>query len=258
MNLSTYLKRLGINGLQNSVLILSGEEIDKESFDYCKGILREMTELCVSFGIGEDMALQVVSGAIYQEYAIHSAKKSTRKITAKKVKQEEVTIESVEKNIPIRHFQPLRTETEVNLAYEAYLLHLEKAGLQPTEASKSEFVNAVRYYHRIKENLMKLGITTKPLDQSNLLNWTSCVRDLFKLGYTKEDMVVVLTVIRTDHFWAGTIQGATSLAKNFASMLSKGKQQDNSKPWEKATALAPVVEKSLTQEDVKNYFEGKL
>jgi hypothetical protein len=257
MNLSNYLKRLGVNGLQNSVLILAGEEIDAESFDYCKEILREMTDLCVSFGMGEDMALQVVSGTIYQEYAIHSAKKSTRKITTKKVKQEEVTIETVEKNLPIRHFQPVKTEQEVNVAYEAYLLHLEKAGLQPTETSRSEFINAVRYYHRIKENLMKLRITTKPLDQSNLLNWTSCVRDLFKLGYTKEDMVVVLRVIMTDTFWAGTIQGASSLSKNFASMLSKGKQQDNSKPWEKATAPAPIVEKSLTQEDVKNYFEGK-
>lgn len=257
MNLSTYLKRLGINGLQNCVLILAGEEIDSESFDHCKGILREMTDLCVSFGMGEDMALQVVSGTIYQEYAIHSAKKSTRKVTVKKAKEQGLTIEEVERNLFIRDFQPVTTQEEVQQAYQKYLEQIERFGLQPTEKSKSEFANAVRYYHRIKGNLMKLGITTKPLDQSTLLNWTSCVRDLFKLGYTSEDMVVVLNVIMTDPFWAGTIQGASSLSKNFASMLSKGKQQNNSKPWEKATAPAPIVEKSLTQEDVKNYFEGK-
>lgn len=259
MKITDFIKKLGVNGMQNAVLLLSGDsELDEESRLFVQSVLNEATQYLESIGMDANLASSTISSTIYREYAVHEAKKKKPKKTVTK----KTPIELLdEREVILKSTKMCDTPTN-DCTPQEFLDRIDKYyhGLvgDPIPEDESTYVrNAIGVYRIIRANMVEFNLPLDRIDKGSLKSWMDAIKELYSNGYTKDHFLNVRRKLKTDKFWRGKIQGKESFVKNFASIYTSIEKVDRDAI---SPALrisdAPPVSKKMTQEEVNKYLYG--
>lgn len=259
MKIIDFIKRLGVNGMQNAVLLLSGDaELDEESKLFVQSILNEATQYLESIGIDSSLASSTVSSTIYREYAVHEAKKKRPKKTAIKktpielLDEREVILKSTKMcDTPTNDCTPQEFLDRIDRYYH------ELVGDPIPEDERTYVRNAIGVYRIIRANMIEFNLPLDRIDKGSLKSWMDAIKDLYSNGYTKDHFMNVRRKLKTDKFWMGKIQGKESFVKNFASIYTSIERVDRDTVSPSLRVFdAPPTSKGMSQDEVNQYLYG--